>query len=110
MVHEFIDGAYRQTNLKNESKEYLARREELRLAEIELMEHRERVAALRRALPQGAPLPDYEFLEGPADLDAGDGHTNTVTLRQLFTAPNRRDCKAASLALLSRCNMLRRMC
>ena len=89
MTHEFVDGAYRQTNLGNESKEYLAKREELRLAEIELMEHRERVAALRRALPQGAALQDYEFLEGPADLEAGDEPLRAVKLSELFTAANR---------------------
>ena len=48
MVHEMIDGTYRQTNLLNESAEYLAKREDLRLAEIELMYQRERVAELRR--------------------------------------------------------------
>jgi predicted dithiol-disulfide oxidoreductase (DUF899 family) len=85
MTHEFKGGTYRQTNLANESEEYLAKREELRLAEIELMEQRERVAALRRALPQGAALQDYEFLEGPGDLDA-DEPIHTVKLSQLFTA------------------------
>ncbi len=39
MVHEMIDGTYRQTNLPNESPNYLTKREELRLAEIELMRH-----------------------------------------------------------------------
>ena len=68
MVHEFINGWYRETNLANEPAEYVARREELRLAEIELMEHQERVAALRRALPPGAVLGEYEFLEVPADF------------------------------------------
>jgi predicted dithiol-disulfide oxidoreductase (DUF899 family) len=86
MTHEFISGTYRQTNLKNESEEYLARREELRLAEIELMQHREKVAALRRALPLGASLPDYEFLEGPADLNAGNEPIRTVKLSTLFTS------------------------
>jgi predicted dithiol-disulfide oxidoreductase (DUF899 family) len=85
MVHEFRDGTYRETNLTNESAEYLAKREELRLAEIELMKHGERVAALRRELPQGAALKDYEFLQGPADLDAGDEPTNRVKLSELFT-------------------------
>ena len=33
MVNEVIDGTYRQTNLTSESDEYLAKREELRLAE-----------------------------------------------------------------------------
>ena len=54
MVHEIIAGTYRQTNLANESAEYLAKREELRLAEIDLMSQREKVAALRRQLPPGA--------------------------------------------------------
>jgi len=89
MTHEFMNGTYRQTNLTNESEEYLAKREELRLAEIELMKHRERVAALRRALPQGAALQDYEFLEGPADLDAGDEPIHTVKLSELFTVASR---------------------
>ncbi len=53
MVKELIEGTYRQTNLRNESAEYLAKREEVRLAEIELMRARERVAELRRALSAG---------------------------------------------------------
>ena len=52
MVHTMVDGTFRQTNLTNESAEYLAKREELRLAEIGLMHQRERVAELRRHLPR----------------------------------------------------------
>lgn len=89
MVNEMIAGTYRQTNLQNESPEYLAKREELRLAEIELMKQRERCAELRRALPTGATIPDYEFLEGPASLDNGDQPVHKVRLSELFTAPNR---------------------
>ena len=89
MVHEMIDGTYRQTNLPNESAEYLSKREELRQAEIDLMRQRERVAELRRALPAGAAIKDYEFLEGPASLDEGDGPVHTVRLSELFTAPDR---------------------
>jgi predicted dithiol-disulfide oxidoreductase (DUF899 family) len=89
MVHEMIDGTYRQTNLPNESPEYLARREELREAEIELMRQRERVAELRRALPPGAIIPDYEFLEGPASLEDGDEPIRKTRLSELFTAPDR---------------------
>ena len=89
MVHTVVDGTYRQTNLTNESPEYLAKREELRLAEIELMRQRERVAAMRRNLPQGAPLQDYEFQEGPSDLGAGDTPVRSVRLSQLFTKPDR---------------------
>jgi Bacterial protein of unknown function (DUF899) len=61
MVTETIEGTYRQTNLTNESAEYLRKREEVRLTEIELMRARERVADLRRAPPKGAEVQDYEF-------------------------------------------------
>jgi predicted dithiol-disulfide oxidoreductase (DUF899 family) len=88
MVHEMIDGIYRQTNLSNESTEYLTKREELRLAEIELMKQRERCAELRRSLPKGATIRDYEFLEGPAALDK-DGPVRKVRLSELFTSPDR---------------------
>ena len=83
------DGKLPQTNLTNESSEYLAKREELRLAEIELMRQRERVAELRRHLPQGAPIQDYPFEEGPRDLNAGDAPVRTVRLSELFTKPDR---------------------
>jgi predicted dithiol-disulfide oxidoreductase (DUF899 family) len=76
MVRTTIDGTLRQTNLTNESSTYLAKREELRLAEIELMRQRERVAEMRRNLPQGAPVQDYQFEEGPmctAWLDGANG-------------------------------------
>src|SRR2546429_3354347 len=89
MVHEMIDGTYRQTNLPNESQEYLAKREELRLAEIELLNTRERVAALRRDLPKGATIQDYEFLEAPTSLDEGDEPVRRVRLSDLFTSPDR---------------------
>ena len=89
MVHEMIDGTYRQTNLRNESAEYLAKREALRKAEIELMRQRERVAALRRELPAGAAVEDYAFEEGPPSLDAGDTPIRTVRLSELFTAQDR---------------------
>jgi predicted dithiol-disulfide oxidoreductase (DUF899 family) len=89
MVHETIAGTYRQTNLPNESPEYLAKREEVRLAEIELLKQRERVAALRREMPKGATIQDYEFLEGPASLVEGDAPVRKVRLSDLFTAPDR---------------------
>jgi len=89
MVNTIVDGAFRQTNLSNESSEYLAKREELRLAEIELMRQRERVAELRRHLPEGAPIQDYEFEEGPRGLNAGDAPARSVRLSQLFTTPKR---------------------
>jgi predicted dithiol-disulfide oxidoreductase (DUF899 family) len=89
MVHEMIDGTFRQTNLPNESPEYLLARERVRLAEIELMRQRERVAELRRKLPKGATVQDYEFLEGPVSLDDGDEPITKVRMSDLFTAPDR---------------------
>jgi predicted dithiol-disulfide oxidoreductase (DUF899 family) len=89
MATDMRGGTFRQTNLKNEPEEYLNKREELRLAEIELMRQRERVAELRRGLPPGAPIQDYVFEEGPADLSAGDAPTRTVRLSELFTSPDR---------------------
>ena len=87
MVKTIVDGTFRQTNLTNESPEYLAKREELRLAEVELMRRRERVAELRRHLPKGAPMQDYAFQEGPRDLSAGDAPVRTTRLSELFTKP-----------------------
>src|SRR5213083_2635507 len=103
MLKENADGILRQTNLSNESAEYLAAREEVRLAEIELMRARERVAELRRALPKGATVQDYEFLdcnagalydgrataERPASLADGGEPVTKVRLSELFTAPDR---------------------
>jgi predicted dithiol-disulfide oxidoreductase (DUF899 family) len=89
MAHEMISGRLRQTNLPNESDDYLSRRDELRLAEMELMRQRERVAELRRRLPKGAVIQDYVFQEGPSSLADGDAPTRTVRLSDLFTGPNR---------------------
>lgn len=89
IVNTTVDGTFRHTNLTNESAEYLAKREELRLAEIELMKQRERIAEMRRQLPEGAAVQDYEFEEGPLDLDSGDAPTAKVRLSELFTKPNR---------------------
>ncbi|MFY9555837.1 MAG: DUF899 family protein [Blastocatellia bacterium] len=89
MVTGNLQGTPKQTNLPNESADYRAKRDELRLAEIESMRLRERVAELRRQLPAGAIIQDYVFEEGPASLDAGDTPIRRVRLSELFTAPNR---------------------
>jgi predicted dithiol-disulfide oxidoreductase (DUF899 family) len=89
MVHEASQSTFRQTNLTGESADYLTKREELRLAEIDLMRRRERVAELRRHLPSGPTLEDYKFIEGPVDLESGDTPTRTVRLSELFTAADR---------------------
>lgn len=77
------------TRLAGESAEYLAAREHLRLAEIDLMQQREGVAELRRALPPGPIVEDYSFLEGPPSLDDGDDPVTSTRLSELFTAPDR---------------------
>src|SRR5918996_797852 len=89
MALDTAHGALRQTRLTNESDDYVARREELRLAEIELMRQRERVAEMRRRLPPGAIVQDYVFQEGQPNLDAGDVPTQTVRLSELFSGPDR---------------------
>lgn len=77
-----------QTRL-DEPAGYAARRDELLQAEIALMRQREEVAALRRALPPGTGVQDYEFLEGPGHLADGDEPVRAVRLSELFTAPDR---------------------
>ena len=89
MEQDKIHEGTRRTRLHNESAEYLAKREALRLVEIESMKLRERAAKLRREFPQGAAVENYAFIEGPADLNGGDTPTRTVRLSELFTAPDR---------------------
>jgi predicted dithiol-disulfide oxidoreductase (DUF899 family) len=57
MAFETIRGTLRQTRLTNESAEYFARREELRLAEIDLMQRRERVAEIAPRASTGRNRP-----------------------------------------------------
>jgi predicted dithiol-disulfide oxidoreductase (DUF899 family) len=86
---EKTDGMLRHTRLANEPREYLQKREELRLAEMEMFRNIERVAALRRALPAGAEVTDYVFQEGPRDLNGSDSAVSSVRLSELFSAPGR---------------------
>jgi predicted dithiol-disulfide oxidoreductase (DUF899 family) len=88
MAIETLNGRLQLIRL-TESDDYVARRDELRLAEIELMRHRERVAEMRRRLPPGPIVEDYVFQEGPANLDAGDAPIHTVRLSELFSGPER---------------------
>lgn len=85
---ELID-ASRRTRLENESAEYLSQREQLRKAEYKALRVRESVAQIRRELPEGAVIRDYEFIEGPTDLNAGDDPAKTVRLSELFSGPDR---------------------
>jgi len=62
-----------------ESAAYRSARDELLRAEIDLRRRLEEVAALRRKLPLGGPVPeDYVFEEGAADLD---DHTTVHPIR-----------------------------
>lgn len=72
------------TRLAGETEEYRKLRDELRLAELDLIAQRERVADLRRQLPPGPVVEDYRFLDCTAD-----GSVEEVRLSQLFTAPDR---------------------
>src|SRR5450755_2298972 len=68
------------TRLK-ETEEYRRQREELRVAELDLIDHVERVAALRRELPAETLVDDYQFI----DVSNGD----RVRLSELFSGPDR---------------------
>lgn len=64
-----------------ESGEYRRQREELRAAELGLIDHVERVAAMRRQLPADTVVDDYELV----DVASGD----RVRLSGLFSGPDR---------------------
>jgi predicted dithiol-disulfide oxidoreductase (DUF899 family) len=68
------------TRLK-QSDDYRRQREELRVAELDLTDHAERVAALRRKLPADTAVDDYQLV----DVASGD----RVRLSELFSAPDR---------------------
>ena len=73
--------------LSNESEEYKKARAELETAEVELMEQRERVAAMRRALPAG-PVLETEYTFRVADLEPADGPIREQGLADLFDSPD----------------------
>ena len=58
------------------SSEYTAARTKLDAAEMELRDHLERVAAMRRALPEGPRLKEYVFLEGEREVRLAELFTN----------------------------------
>lgn len=74
--------------LADESAAYRTARQELVAAEIALREQTITVVALRRRLPLGAEVSDYEFDEGPFDLGA-DGPVRRVHLADLFGQPEK---------------------
>jgi predicted dithiol-disulfide oxidoreductase (DUF899 family) len=81
-----------RTRIPNESAEYRAARTALLAEEIELRRHIERVAAQRRALPQGAPVTgDYRFQgeEGTTDLAGLFGDKQTLVIYSYMFGPQR---------------------
>jgi predicted dithiol-disulfide oxidoreductase (DUF899 family) len=72
--------------IQGESEAYRRVRDQLLEAEIALKDQTERVAVLRRQLPQGPPVEtDYVFREGPSDLrDESPANVRDVRLSELF--------------------------
>lgn len=87
----------------NESPEYRAARTALLAEEIELRRHIERVAAQRRALPQGAEVTaDYRFMgeDGPTDLADMFGDKGTLVLYSFMFGPDmQRPCPMCTNAI-----------
>ncbi|MFI4974487.1 MAG: DUF899 family protein [Caulobacterales bacterium] len=78
--------------IPNESAEYRAARTALLAEEIELRRHMERVAAQRRALPQGGPVKgDYRFEteDGPTDFAGLFGDKQTLGIYSYMFGPQR---------------------
>lgn len=66
-----------------ESPEYAKARDELQRAEMELRDQRERVAALRRALPEGQSFEDVTLTQ------VSDGAVVPLQLSELFVSPDK---------------------
>jgi len=88
-VHELksitlaVEGEETTTGPAESSDDYRRARQALAEAESALHRHILAVAAQRQALPLGPEVSNYEFSEGPIDLNAGDDPA-VVTLLQLF--------------------------
>jgi predicted dithiol-disulfide oxidoreductase (DUF899 family) len=80
----------------NESPDYRRARTALLAEEIELRRHIERVAAQRRALPPGGPLPEdylFEGEHGPAKLSQlFGGHDTLITYSWMYGPRRERPC------------------
>jgi predicted dithiol-disulfide oxidoreductase (DUF899 family) len=79
--------------IPGESADYRAARTALLAEEIELRRHSERVAAMRRALPPGAPVAgDYRFLteDGPSDFAGLFGDKDTLAIFNFMFGPQRK--------------------
>ncbi|WP_398472912.1 DUF899 family protein [Tardiphaga sp.] len=80
----------------NESADYRAARNALLIEEIELRRHIERVAEMRRALPDGGAVPaNYQFIgeDGPVSFEGLFGDKQTlVTYSYMFGPQRERPC------------------
>ncbi len=77
----------------NESAVYRTARNTLLVEEIELRRHIERVAAQRRALPDGGEVPrDFEFVSeaGPIRLSSLFGNKGTLMVYSMMYGPERK--------------------
>lgn len=77
------------TNLPAATDDYVAARAQLRRAELDLADQRERVAELRRALPEGPRVDDYALVEGAEPLRTRADGGRPVRLSELVSAPGR---------------------
>jgi predicted dithiol-disulfide oxidoreductase (DUF899 family) len=85
--------ATNSSHFPNESAEYRAARNKLLAEEIELRRHVERVAAQRRALPNGGEVPqDFEFVSeaGPIRLSDLFGDHQTLMVYSMMYGPERK--------------------
>ena len=85
--------ATNKVHLPNESAEYRAARNALLKEEIELRRHIERVAAQRRALPEGGMEPkDFVFVaeSGPVRLSGLFGGKETLMIYSMMFGPQRK--------------------
>jgi predicted dithiol-disulfide oxidoreductase (DUF899 family) len=84
--------ATNKAHFPNESAEYRAARNSLLVEEIELRRQIERVAALRRALPEGGEIQkDFEFVSesGPTGLSGLFGDKDTLMVYSMMYGPQR---------------------
>ena len=85
--------ATNKAHFPNESAEYRSARNSLLVEEIELRRQIERVAAQRRALPQGGEIPkDYEFVSesGPISFSSLFGDKDTLLVYSMMYGPQRK--------------------
>ncbi len=88
----------------NESAEYRAARNALLIEEIELRRHIERVAALRRALPDGGEVTaNYQFIgeNGPVSFEGLFGDKQTLVTYSYMFGPQREQPCPMCTSLLS---------